>query len=203
MSIFSAIKNAFSANPTPRIYTGDRAVAVISEWKDEVEVIDRDRRKLTNVLPRMEHRAEEIESNLKQIGLALDSYKKAYKGAKTLDEKRRAARRVLYAVETNKYLLESQGTMNVNLERSRQSLEDAEAIMRLTNQKIVDAELYFDMNQKIVTVGKMMTLNSKVNKRSEEIKTSFDSTLTDFDSYISKLDADDLITQVESIINEK
>jgi len=144
------------ATPEGEIFSGEAAKDIIDEWKEEQQVILKRQGDFITAAKKTETRLRtlvgEVEDTSKDIKKAKDSYL----SVTTPVTKARWGRRLILATELHTYVRESHQLLNSSVERIKEAVEDGRLVIRLVENQIKDAQLYYEINGQIQLVGKSL-----------------------------------------------
>lgn len=142
--------------PIGKTLTGDSASGVISKWKKERTVAVREEKKFEQVAYMIENRLERLASDIPNTAKLVVKAKEGFRKTKDPQLKARAGRKLLLTSKLHQYQRESQLTLDATVDRVKAAIEDTKLVAKLIQNRVDDAEIYFQLNGQLKLVGKAL-----------------------------------------------
>lgn len=142
--------------PEGKIFKGNKAQEIIDDWKEEQQLVLKKQGNFIAAAKKTEVRIKTLTTEVKSTANEVKKAHKGFSSVKTPVHKAKWGRRLILATELHTYVRESHQLLTATVERIKDAVEDGRLVIRLIDNQIKDAQMYYEINGQVQLVGKAL-----------------------------------------------
>lgn len=195
----------FAKNKYPhgKVLEGAKALAVIKDWKEELGETKNRLVNFEQLSSMVATRRAELARDLPDTAEAVVEAKKAFRSAKKPALKAQRARRLILATQLHKYQRESQQLLDSTVDRVQAAIEDTQMVASLINNRVKDAEIYYQLNGQIKLVGQALAAATTQHALPEVEYRDYEYSMEQFEAQLDVKSDDEMVHKAQALLAEK
>lgn len=186
--------------PEGKIFKGAKAQEIIDEWKGEQQLVLKKQGDFIAAAKRTENRVRVLTTEVKTASKEVNKAHKGFNSVKTPVHKARWGRRLILATELHSYVRESHQLLTATVERIKDAIEDGRLVVRLVDNQIKDAQMYYEINGQVQLVGKALAAARNQHAMPEMQYQDLEASIEQVEASLSAKSDEEIIAEAEKLL---
>lgn len=188
--------------PEGKIFSGNKAQEIIDDWKEEQQLVLKKQGNFIEAARRTETRLKEINKEFVSSAKEVKKAHANFQSVKTPVAKARWGRRLILATELHTYARESNQLLSSSVERIKDAIEDGRLVIRLIENQIKDAQMYYEINGQVKLIGKALAAAREHHIMPELQYQKLESSIENMELSLSDKSDEEIILEATKLLGE-